>query len=904
MPIPVPEHSVPLMTCLSGGEALREDGYLFLLGGQGDLRSASGSGADDDAGRWLMGIGYREDDDPDDPERFAAALTAVRRRVRADDYFCMAPLLPANLLKYRVEEDVFYNLPAAAPVPVALKGPLRRAGELLRVEESKNFSAAHRRLWAEFMRQTPLKARVRRLYAATERLVRDVPGAFLLDACDENGHLAASLVLDRTLPGCISYIIGAHSRAHYTPHASDLLFAAMLELARREGREHLLLGLGVNAGITRFKRKWGGCVGQPYQLAVWRESAPAGHVDAFMKALMSAPADMSKRQILASLPEQQPFAMLWRLEKNGRTSWIGGAAHFFCCSFEHSLRNLFERVDTVLFEGPLDPESLDAVARCGQTPEPGSPRAGDFLSEAEVQGLSRVVNGPCPRLARLVNSSLPPAVDVRHRIAHTRPWYAFFSLWTAYLERNGWANSVDMDAWNLALDMGKAVLGMESLAEQIASLESAPLPRIVRFLQNHGQWRKLKNNNQSAYLWGNLTGMLGTSAEFPTRTENIIDVRDQRFRERMRARVEQGGVAVFVGSAHMLNLRRMLAEDGFTVIRELPTWKHRLRAWWLHDPDVVLLPPQGENSTDVPALADVPAATAAAPSAAKDALIPARIAGGSRLGAGEQLEWLTATARIPEHILSYVRHISPSSTPVLRECGGFAAWVAGASLVLVGFDPDEAPSGSDGDDFSARLAHAVTLAVAEPGIERLTVLAPEVPANAPAHATVRRDIWWGVSLPAAPGQKTRNMIRRAQREVSISREAWGAEHAALVTLYLSERTDLSPGTRALFGQLYAYVEKSEGAVLLAARSLSGELAGFLVGDISPLRTAFYLYAFRRPQAPPGTSDALLDALARLAEAQGHERLNLGLGVREGIVFFKQKWRAQELGPHVESSWTL
>ena len=46
----------------------------------------------------------------------------------------------------------------------------------------------------------------------------------------------------------------------------------------------------------------------------------------------------------------------------------------------------------------------------------------------------------------------------------------------------------------------------------------------------------------------------------------------------MRPFLEEGRAAVFVGSAHMLQLRDMLAEGGFTVRQTYPTWRHRLRA--------------------------------------------------------------------------------------------------------------------------------------------------------------------------------------------------------------------------------------------------------------------------------------------------------------------------------------
>ena len=51
-------------------------------------------------------------------------------------------------------------------------------------------------------------------------------------------------------------------------------------------------------------------------------------------------------------------------------------------------------------------------------------------------------------------------------------------------------------------------------------------------------------------------------------------------------------------------------------------------------------------------------------------------------------------------------------------------------------------------------------------------------------------------------------------------------------------------------------------------------------------------------------DALLQALADEAVRRGQSVLNLGLGMDGGITFFKKKWGAFELMPHLETSWTL
>jgi uncharacterized protein YbaP (TraB family) len=144
---------------------------------------------------------------------------------------------------------------------------------------------------------------------------------------------------------------------------------------------------------------------------------------------------------------------------------------------------------------------------------------------------------------------------------------AFFSLWTSFLARRGWTQSVDLEAWHLALDMGKAVRGMESIPEQIETLESIPIARIVNFIRSCRHWPRYIQRNVRAYLKGDVDNMFGTSIEFPTRTELVIHRRDARFLERMRPFIEEGRCAVFVGSAHMIDLRGMLAEAGFSVRR-------------------------------------------------------------------------------------------------------------------------------------------------------------------------------------------------------------------------------------------------------------------------------------------------------------------------------------------------
>lgn len=547
----VPEHSVAFMAAMSGGEPFLTGNYLFI-------------GADD----WLLAAGYPLEG-VYSPERFEAALAEALRRSRARDCWAICPALPERLKAYCREQDHYYLLSANAPLPPRLDRLAERAAAVLTVEQGITFTPAHRRLWAEFMDRTALPPSVRELYARTEAVLPKAPGLSLLNAWDRDGRLAACLLLDAAPRQFMSYLLGAHSRDHYTAHASDLLFREMIRIARRHGKEFLHLGLGVNEGIRRFKTKWGGTPGPAYAMAQWQEKKEMREdVNSLMRMLAAMPREpMSKQQFLASLPPQRKFAMLWEIEKNGRRSWIGGTAHFFCYSFERSFRQLFAKVDTVLFEGPLDQESLDQVSAVGRAPAPDSPRVLPELTEADIRRLERVVCGPRGFWARFMGLEHKDPPDVRHLLSHTRHWMAFFSLWTGFLARQGWSQSVDLEAWHLAHDMGKAVRGMESIPEQIETLESITVARIVRFLRQCPLWKRYIKRNVHAYLKGDVDHMFGTSIEFPTRTELVIHRRDARFLERMRPFIEAGRSAVFVGSAHMINLRGMLAEAGFSVRR-------------------------------------------------------------------------------------------------------------------------------------------------------------------------------------------------------------------------------------------------------------------------------------------------------------------------------------------------
>lgn len=547
----VPEHSVLFMEALSGGEAFLKGPYLFIT-----------------AADRLLGIGYRLDP-AEDPRAFEDALAKAIQQARPKNVSVICPALPKFFKTYRQNQDGYYVLPADAPVPPRLNHFADRAASVLEVESGTKFTPAHRHLWAEFMGRKPLPADVAHLFRRTASVIAKTPDLMLLNGWDKEGHLAACLLVDQAPRQFASYLLGAHSRTHYTPYATDLLFRTMLETARKDQKAYLHLGLGVDEGIRRFKTKWGATAGLNYEMACWQEKRSfwpgAGDVARMLATPQALP--VSKRKYLAVMPPQRTMAMLWSVEKDGCRSYVGGTAHFFRFSFAHFLRSLFETVDTVIFEGPLDTVSLGQVAAMGRRLEDKSDRVIDFLTEDQLSDLTRVVCGPAGFWARFNPSPGIKPPEVVNLLTNARPWLAFFSLWSGYLARLGWDQSVDLEAWQLAHDMGKAACGMETIYEQVKTLDDIPLESIVDFLRRCRQWRSFSRLYEKAYLNGDVDRILNEIRMFPTRTGNVIFHRDAIFVERMRPHLEKGPCAVFMGVAHLPNVCRMLGEAGYEVRR-------------------------------------------------------------------------------------------------------------------------------------------------------------------------------------------------------------------------------------------------------------------------------------------------------------------------------------------------
>lgn len=257
---------------------------------------------------------------------------------------------------------------------------------------------------------------------------------------------------------------------------------------------------------------------------------------------------------------------------------------------------------------------------------------------------------------------------------------------------------------------------------------------------------------------------------------------------------------------------------------------------------------------------------------------------------------VSAAAAVPEQVVAYVTAVSGSRPRRIRSCVGYQS---GVELVLVGY-PIHNPTDEQA------MAEAVNEALRIPGLNRITVIGPACPPQVPAGCRYSEDFYSFVPVPPPPpGQKLRNLLRRAGRELTVEKNRlWGEGHAALVGRYLEERA-FDPGTVHILRNIPKYLTASSGSLIFSARKSCGRLAAFAVGEFSPLRTAFFMFCFRDPtQAPPGSTDLLVSALFDEAGKRGHTRLNLGLGINDGVRFFKRKWGESMKLPCFQVSWNI
>ena len=239
----VPEHIINLMGPISKGEPFLKEDHLGFV-----------------KDNWLILVGYPLDGDFSQV-RGERVVKQVVDTFRPEVLWFIGPeILPSLMVSCKEREaDQYYTLDLEhTKLKPSLQRVADKASKELIVERGHSMSKEHNLLVAELLNREKLPPRVTELYRAMPEYVSRSSSACTLDARDRNGKLSAFFVVELGAKNFSTYVLGCHSKKHYVPHASDLLFQEMIKLTREHGKHLIHLGLGVNAGIKRFKEKWGG----------------------------------------------------------------------------------------------------------------------------------------------------------------------------------------------------------------------------------------------------------------------------------------------------------------------------------------------------------------------------------------------------------------------------------------------------------------------------------------------------------------------------------------------------------------------------------------------------------------------------------------------------------------------
>jgi hypothetical protein len=184
------------------------------------------------------------------------SLDAAKARFKPRVISIIAPALPAPLQDCTPSPpDEYYRLDLAQlAIPQKTRNMLTRARREISANEGK-FGKEHKKLIEEFLR-------AHRFGDATRFIFQRVPEyakcdtARVFEARDARGNLVAFDLAEFGARQYAFYMFNFRSRKHNLPGASDLLLAQIIERAQAEGKRHINLGLGIDAGIAFFKRKW------------------------------------------------------------------------------------------------------------------------------------------------------------------------------------------------------------------------------------------------------------------------------------------------------------------------------------------------------------------------------------------------------------------------------------------------------------------------------------------------------------------------------------------------------------------------------------------------------------------------------------------------------------------------
>lgn len=246
-------------------------------------------------------------------------------------------------------------------------------------------------------------------------------------------------------------------------------------------------------------------------------------------------------------------------------------------------------------------------------------------------------------------------------------------------------------------------------------------------------------------------------------------------------------------------------------------------------------------------------------------------------------DYIRNYAYVPEHIVGYVVAISQAE-PYLF--GDFLCYNKEGTLIFIGYPLPQKEHHKEKEIIEAL---NVMIERFKPG--QIALVSPAVLISQDVSYRKESDHYYVLRLSSlCSRQKVRNMVNRASRELHIEQgQKLGGDHIQLISEFLASR-NVDNAIRYIYERIPEYVFSVSTARVFSARDKAGELVAFDIAEFGAKDYVFYMFNFvSRHNRVPGASDYLLDEIIKTAQQEEKSFINLGLGINNGVAFFKKKW---------------
>jgi len=239
-------------------------------------------------------------------------------------------------------------------------------------------------------------------------------------------------------------------------------------------------------------------------------------------------------------------------------------------------------------------------------------------------------------------------------------------------------------------------------------------------------------------------------------------------------------------------------------------------------------------------------------------------------------------AYIPEHIVSLMALLSKGEPFLIEDHLIFAKdnW-----LILVGYP-------LDGMFSQERCERVLKKAVETFRPEYLWFIGPEIPLSLAGNCKERQtDQYYRFEIGQTKVKSSlQKMVEKVSHELRLERAtSISKDHHKLISEAL-KREKLPPRIKELYRAMPDYVAHSSSVCVLNALDKKGRLCAFYIVELAAKDFSTYLIGTHsKINYVPHASDLLFFEMIHLTVDHGKNRINLGLGVNEGIRRFKEKW---------------